>query len=356
MQVSVLLSPYSKKPLPAVEQQRRWTSPHTTGFYETHKTLDSPFASREARLSVVYFYDLSLNPPPLPTCNSGLGIALDKSFPLGALPVLALPALPALLSRPLSNSTCGAVVALASLVSLKLPAGVALVSESLFHSRFSPTPRDDRPLRAKASPTVTAVDALSSRCILPLGSSRGVRRFPRDLCTIVPPDVSLDGADSASVCCICLHEGDSVLRLLRREGRLRLCTQLLDPGRLCIDARLNFEGEGGVPSSFSFSLSRERGLRCRCRPPQCPSSDSRGRCCDGVSSLGATAADDDQRRWSSESSDDPTLFWKDRSSSAERKGELAPSSRSIRHSLHGLVGVPGLSPSQALLGKGFANV
>lgn len=254
--------------------------------------------------------------------NSGLGMAFDKSFPLEAL-------------APLLDSTGGGVAArAASPPSPKLPGDTASVPE-LFQPRPSSEAFKDAPLRAKASPTVIVVDVLSRHRILPLGSSRGVRRFPRLRAAVPPPDGSLGGVHAAFVRCVLV--GPSVVPLLRREGRLRLWTQLLDPGRLCIDARLDFEGNGGVPSSFPSSSPppRESGPWCRCRrPPACSPSDGRGCCCGAVEV--AAVADAGRRPWSLETGD-PTLFSNDRSSSADRGRELAPPSRSSCHSLRGRI-------------------
>lgn len=74
---------------------------------------------RQAKLSAACFYEPNLNPPALPTYNSGLGTALDKSLPLEPPPLLELPTLVALPSKPLSSCTCGGVAAPASLPSPK---------------------------------------------------------------------------------------------------------------------------------------------------------------------------------------------------------------------------------------------
>lgn len=231
---------------------------------QKHTGRPPPPGSRQPKLlRGPPIYDLNLNPPPLPTYSSGLAIAVDKSFPLGVPPLLELPELSALPSKPLSKSTCGGVAArVASLPSPRAPGDTTSVSELFWPLLLSPAPRKDPPLRAKASPTVTVVGVLSRRSILPLGSSRGVRRFPRFRWAAPPPDGSLGGGVDAKGFARCVHEEPSAVPLLRREGRLRLWTQLLDAGRLCIDARLDFEeGKRGVPSSFRASFSSSSSSR-----------------------------------------------------------------------------------------------
>lgn len=196
--------------------------------------------------------DLSWNPPPLPTQSSGSERASNNNnFPFEAL--APMPLLPEAATVPTpefpyeltAHCTGNGEAARPSLSGGKrsTPGDVSppTLWRSLLLGLSLVAPREDNP-PPHASPTVTG-GVLSRRCIRPLGSSRAARHFPRLRLSSSAPAEPRD--DGGVLLCFPRDLGGSSppWSLRRRDGRLRRCTQLLEPGRLCIEARRDPDGE-----------------------------------------------------------------------------------------------------------------